>query len=201
MRLADLLADFTTSGISFGTAAGDNLDAKEQEKHDLATFDQGYRAGWDDAVSAVDQEGKRLHSDFAQNLQDLAFTYREAYGHILAAMEPLLTEIADTILPAALHDSLGRHLTDRLLDHARSCGETLVEIAVSPAELSLVEPMVDADTGFPIKVVADGTLMPGQADIRFGDDHEERIDLTEIASEIREAITGFSTETRRTAHG
>lgn len=201
MQLTEFLTDFTTTRE--GRQPSNQIQPSDEalEKRDLETFERGYRDGWDDAMAAVEKEGHRLHSDFSQNLQDLSFTYREAYGQILSAMEPLLTQIATTILPAAFQDSLAHHLTDRLTEHARELGETPVEIAVSPAELALVEPMVDSDLGFPIKVVADGTLAPGQADIRFGDDHEERLDLTEMASEIRDAITGFSMETRRTANG
>ncbi len=201
MQLADLLADFSDGTGPQGSGAGSDGSPEDQDQRDLATFDKGYRDGWEDAMAAMEQEGKRLHSDFAQNLKDLSFTYREAYSHILAAMEPLLTQIATTILPAALQDSLARHLSDRLFEHAKSCGETLVEIAVAPGELALVELLIGDDHGFPVTVVADGTLARGQADIRFSADHEERIDLTEMATEIRDAITGFSLETRRTAHG
>ncbi|QFS84694.1 hypothetical protein FIU97_18190 [Roseivivax sp. THAF40] len=201
MQLIEFLTDFNATS-EIGQASIRSQQSEEAlEKRDLETFDKGYRDGWDDAMAAVEKEGKRLHSDFAQNLQDLSFTYHEAYGQILAGMEPLLTQIANTILPAAFQDSLAHHLTDRLTAHARALGEAPVEIAVSPAELALVEPMVDSDLGFPIKVVADGTLVPGQADIRFGAHQEERLDLTEMASEIRDAITGFSIETRRSAHG
>ncbi|SIS51650.1 flagellar assembly protein FliH [Roseivivax lentus] len=201
MQLTELLTDFARSDGSGPASGTADTGPDAQEQRDLASFDKGYRDGWEDAMAAVEKEGGRLHSDLSQNLRDLSFTYHEAYTHILAAMEPLLTQIATAILPAAFDDSLPRHLLDRLMEHARTSGETLVEIAVSPRELALVEPLVDSDLGFPVTVVADGTLAPGQADIRFSEDREERIDLTEMASEIRDAITGFSTETRRTANG
>ena len=80
----------------------------------LEGFDGGYRAGWDDAIKAQSDDQSRISSDFAQNLQDLSFTYHEACNQVLNAISPLLEEVVVKLLPAALHQTLGLHLAEQL---------------------------------------------------------------------------------------
>ncbi|SFQ04521.1 flagellar assembly protein FliH [Roseivivax halotolerans] len=199
--LSAFFPDFASPAPGLADTTTPRLPPDELEKRDLANFDQGYRSGWDDAVRTMEEENTRIKSDFAQNLQDLSFTYHEAYSHILAAMTPLLDEIVGAILPAALQGTLGAHVAARMGEVAAEIGNLNVRVAVSPTELSLVEPLADNITDFPVEVVADGSLAAGQADIRFSETVEERLDLSEIAEEIRTAIAGFCSDTRRAVNG
>ncbi|SLN57959.1 hypothetical protein ROJ8625_02909 [Roseivivax jejudonensis] len=198
-RLSDLLEDFGRPAPIRASGAG----ASEAEilAREERAYETGYRAGWDDAVRAQADDRERLGSEFAQNLRDLSFTYHEAYGHVLRAMSPLLEEIADTILPAALKDGFAAHLVSELQSRSATLGGLEVTVAVAPEQLPLVEPLVLRDVGFPVALVADASLEEGQADIRLSDS-ESRVDLTDIADTIREAIAGLRTMTEgQLAHG
>lgn len=62
-------------------------------------YEAGYKAGWEDASSAHAAGQAELRAEVARNLQAMSFTYHEARGQILRAIEPLLTDIAASLLP------------------------------------------------------------------------------------------------------
>jgi flagellar assembly protein FliH len=188
-RLAALLPDFSQPVPR--APVGPTLTEAEVDACEARAYEKGYRAGWDDAVASRDADHDRLSADFAQNLKDLSFTYHEAYSHVLRAMTPLLEDIVTTILPAAVDDALAAHVVGELQNQADRLGGMSVKVSVAPEQLPLVEPVVMRDVGFPVELLADGALTPGQADIRLAD-REIRIDLGEIAEGIRTAITEFN---------
>ena len=79
----------------------------KKSKLQLDAFEEGYRAGWDDAIKAQSDDRTRI-SEFAQNLQDLSFTYHEAYSHAINAMTPLLEDIVRSVLPKIAHEAWAR---------------------------------------------------------------------------------------------
>ena len=202
-ELASFLPDFGAAG--FDRSGGSEVDAAALEAREAKAYEQGYRAGWADAVEAQSAEGMRLTTEIAQNLRDLSFTYHEAYSHVLRAMTPLLEDIVDKVVPAVLGDGLAAHVVSELQARAGRLGGMSVTIAVAPEQFPLVEPLVLRDVGFAVDVVADSSVGEGQADIRLADG-EERIDLSDIAEGIREAVAslgsaGAMTNEGRIAHG
>ncbi|ETX15013.1 ABC transporter ATP-binding protein [Roseivivax halodurans JCM 10272] len=201
--LASFMPDF--GAAQSDRTAGPAIDDAVLEAREAKAYEQGYRAGWSDAVDAQSADGKRLTAEVAQNLRDLSFTYHEAYSHVLRAMTPLLEDIVDKVVPAALGDGLAAHVVSELQARAGTLGAMSVTIAVAPEQLPLVEPLVLRDVGFAVDVIADGALSEGQADIRLADS-EERIDLSDIADGIRAAVAtlanaGTLTSEGRFAHG
>lgn len=188
--LADLLPDFSETPSGGAPTEGPGTRAADLEARETAAYEQGYRAGWDDAVAAQAEDGTRLSDDIAQSLRDLSFTYHEAYTHVLRAMAPLLEEIVEKILPPALEDGFAAHVVSELNARSERLGGMNVTLAVAPERLALVEPLIARDVGFPVTLVPDSALGDGQADIRLADG-EDRIDLTEIAEGIRTAIAGL----------
>ncbi|KUF10561.1 hypothetical protein [Pseudoponticoccus marisrubri] len=200
-RLADLLEDFAAPGATApAEAAGPTLDEAEIEGQKLESFENGYRAGWDDAIKSQSEDKSRISSAFGQHLQDLSFTYHEAYSHVMNAMAPLLDEVVCTMLPQIARATLGAHIAEELHGLAREIGQLSVVVAVSPANVEAVAPLIDGQFAFPIELVADDTLAEEQADIRFA--HvEKQIDLGDLQHAIAEAVRGFAHDNRRKAHG
>ena len=198
--LAMFLEDFGTARAAASPPVA-VPDEGALEAARLEGFDGGYRAGWDDAIKAQSDDQSRISSDFAQNLQDLSFTYHEACNQVLNAISPLLEEVVVKLLPAALHQTLGLHLAEQLRAMAADIGRLDVVIAVAPGGREAVAPLIDADFGFPLSLVEDPTLAEGQADIRFGES-ETQVDLGGLAREVTEAVEGFVQDNRRkVAHG
>lgn len=197
--LAEFLEDF---GAAPSLQAGAGLhDEGALEAAKLEGFDGGYRAGWDDAIKAQSDDQQRITSDFAQNLQDLSFTYHEACSQVLNGISPLLEEVVAKLLPACLHETLGLHLVEQLRAMAAEIGRLDVVIAVAPGGAAAVQPLIEMEVGFPLSLVEDPTLAEGQADIRFGES-ETQVDLGGLVREVAEAVQAFVQDNRRkAAHG
>ena len=86
--------------------------AADAEAMKLEAFENGYRAGWEDATGAAASEQGHIAADLAQNLRDLSFTLAEAQVAVLAEMRPLLREIVAKLLPVAAHASLAGRIAD-----------------------------------------------------------------------------------------
>jgi flagellar assembly protein FliH len=198
--LADYLDDF---GEPEQTAVPveQGPDPAEIEARRLEAFEEGYRAGWDDAVKAQADDATKLSSTFAQHLGDLSFTYQEAYASVMGAVAPLMDEMVQKLLPELARQHLGGHIADQLTALARDIGRSDVVIAVAPGRREAVEPLIEGDFAFPVRVVEDDTLGDDQADIRFGET-ERQIDLGDMLNTFTEAVEGFAEENgRKIANG
>lgn len=166
------------------------MSTGDLEEQKLASFEQGYGAGWDDAIAAQDAETTRVRVDLAQNLQDLSFTYAEAHRNMMAALEPLLSDMVGKVLPDLAKASLGPIVVGLLMPAAGSMAAVPVELAVSPATRAIVAPML-ADAGsLPLTLVEDPLLSAGQAFLRFAE-KETRIDLDAVVAAIARAVAAF----------
>ncbi len=198
--LADLLEDFG-SVYPVGPAALSQpvepaFSEAELEGKKLEAFEKGYRAGWDDSVKALSDDRTRISSAFGQHLQDLSFSYHEAYTQVMNAVTPLLDEMVASLLPEMARATLGHHIVEQLQAMSREIGRMEVVIAVAPGKVDAVTPLLEADFGFPIQLMPDDTLSEGQADIRFGQT-ERQIDLSDLIASVTEAVEGFAHDNRR----
>lgn len=194
--LGQLFEDFGTLTPTLAPEDKTEYVEADLEGQRLEAFENGYKAGWDDAIKAQSDEQTRISSGFGQHLQDLSFTYHEACGQVLNAMTPLLDEMVNVLLPGIAKATLGAHIVDKLQDMSREIGTMEVLIAVSPANHEAVSRLLESDFGFPLQVVDDPTLAAEQADIRFGKT-EKQIDLSDLVKSVSEAVEGFAYDNRR----
>lgn len=195
MTIAHLLEDFARSRMPGDEAAPGGLSEEAIEAQRLESFEEGYKAGWDDAVAARDAEAAQISAGIAATLQDLSFTYNEAYAHMVKALEPLLERMVGSMLPALARDALKHHVLDELNALARELGRAEAIVHVAPGEVEALEPLV-AEAGFPIRVAGDPELGEGQARLRFGE-AERQVDLDEVLARVRRAVAAFCHETER----
>ncbi|SNS92509.1 ABC transporter ATP-binding protein [Antarctobacter heliothermus] len=198
--LAALLEDFGSvipGYIALQTAPAEpGITEAELEGQKLEAFEKGYRAGWDDAVKAQSDDRSRISSAFGQHLQDLSFSYHEAYSQVMNAVTPLLDEMIASLLPQIARETLGQHIVEQLQVMSREIGAMEVVIAVNPKRVDAIMPLLDRDVGFPIQITPDDTLAEEQADIRFGQT-ERQIDLSDLIASVAEAVEGFAHDNRR----
>lgn len=169
---------------------GTTLTPDELENVRLAAFDNGYRAGWDDATAALEAEQRTLAADLAQNLRSLTFAYEDASRHVVRSMVPLIREIVEKVLPASARETIGRHVENLIADRAAALVDAPLEIVVSPADEARVTACLPQDTGHSVTVRVEPSLAAGQADLRFGTE-ETALDLVRVAAEITRAIEGL----------
>ena len=168
----------------------DNVTDTVAEEVRLAAYEQGYSAGWDDAVAAQDADLTRLRNELGQNLQDLAFTYHEAHSHVLRTLEPLLRDMVAKVLPAVAREALGQMVVEELRPLVADLTDAPLSIVTHPENVSMIEDLVIAHVKFPAEVRADPTLGPGQAQFRIGPT-ERMIDLDGAIAAIAGAVSGF----------
>lgn len=169
-----------------------SLEQGALEEAKLASYEQGYAAGWEDAAAAQSEDQARLRADIARNLQALGFTYHEARVHVLRSIEPLLTGMVTRLLPATAKAALGPMVHETLLPLADGLAETPITLVLNPASRIAVEAFLAEVDSFPLTVVEESSLGEGQVYLRLGD-AEARINLDAAIAAISAAVRGFFT--------
>lgn len=187
MSLTDRYTDFGKT--AFGVAPADaGPEAAEDAK--LESFEKGYQAGWDDAVAAHTTEQARAAAEVSQTLQELSFTYQEAYSKLALSIKPLMTSLVTTLLPKIAHEAVGLQIMAELETLLDSQRDGAIEITVSPENAAQVEELLADKPAIPFKIATDPTLSAGQIYLRA--DHDERhIDLDGVLSTITDAVEAF----------
>lgn len=165
-------------------------DVGALEEARLAAYEQGYGAGWDDAVSAQSQEQQRLRADLARNLQSLAFTYHEARSHVLRAVEPLFEMVLDRILPDLARRALAPRIVAALRPLVAEAADAPIHLTVAPSARPAVEAALAETPSLPLEIIEEETLGEGQAVLRLGRS-ETRVDLDRAVADITTAVRGF----------
>lgn len=164
-------------------------DAAAEELR-LASFELGYRAGWDDCVRAGETAAAATREAIATQLQSLSFTYHEAHDHILRAIEPLLHEMTARVLPLSARRSLVPTVVDLLKTAATDLARQPVVIAVNPDVRAALQAALPTELDLPLSVVEDSALGEAQARLRLGDT-ERRVDLGGTVAAIGAAIEAY----------
>ncbi len=192
MSIAHLLDDFSAYARD-GRAAMTDV---EREEARLEAFEKGYQAGWDDSIKSQAEDSRRITADLAQNLQDLHFTYDEAFAAVMSALRPLFEQITTAVLPRLSAATLGPRLIDILHDLARSHGRQPIQIVGAPADAAALEAVVEALGDASVDLAEDDMLASGQVHLRFGAT-EHLIDMQEVLRGIEDAISAVFEQDRR----
>lgn len=166
------------------------LDRVALEDEKLASYDTGYRAGWDDANAAQSEDQSQIRAELARNLQSLGFSYQEARSHILKALEPLMLQIVGRLLPEIARETLAPIVLETLMPLAEGLGDAPVTLVLNPASRPAVEAMLEQATGLPMTIQEEPTLGEGQVYIKLGT-AEAQVDLDQATADIAAAVRGF----------
>lgn len=190
--IANLLEDFCVEQPTQSDQA-DPASARDDEL--LDSFEQGYKAGWEDAIRAKAEEKAHVSAALAGNLQELTFTYHDAKTSVLADLGPVLNAVVRTLLPKVAYRSMGERLVEQLLLLAETNSTKDVRISVASTEVVAVSELLPENLAFPVLVTGDAALSPGQAHINFSG-REQQIDLDELLAELEKSIEAFDVHTR-----
>ncbi len=168
------------------------------EEHRLEAYEQGYKAGWDDATAAQIEEQSRVAADFARNLQELSFTYHEARSQILDSLKPLFTEMVSKVLPKLAQETLPQSIVDEVLSAAADRTIAEFEIVISPANRPALERLLEDQTVLDVNIVEEPTMAEGLAYIKFSET-EKQIDLTSVLAGFSQLVEGFFTQQQKVA--
>ena len=166
------------------------VEATAVEEAKVASFEQGYSAGWDDAVAAQQGDQTRIRADLARNLQSLAFTFQDARGHVLQAIRPLILEMVDRLLPEVARETLAPTVLEALTPMADELADAPLTLVLNPAVRGQVEDLIAQATGLPMVIDEEPSLPEGQVYIRFGPT-ETKVDLSQVTADIAIAVRAF----------
>jgi flagellar assembly protein FliH len=169
------------------------------EEAKLAAYDQGYRAGWDDAVQAQMGDQAQISAELARNLKSLSLTFADARAHVLASMEPLLADIVARLLPEMARDTLGPIIMQTLRPMGEQAAQSPIEIIINPSARPALEALLAQGNSTPVTLTPEPSLGDGQAFCRLGES-ETRIDLDGAIAEIASALQGFFQLPERNQH-
>lgn len=193
MAIPHLLPDFESQGARGARISLTDISLEEQR---LESFEQGFKAGWDDALKSQGRDQDKISSEFSHNLQDLSFTYHEAYAQVMKSVDPLLHQIVEKVLPEIARQTIGPHVIEQLLDMAREHATQNVQITVAPTNFGMMEALVSQEVGFPVNVIQEPSLGEGQVYLKF-ESAERQIDMADVLNGISKAITAFSQEIQK----
>lgn len=172
------------------------LQASALEDIRMLAYEQGYTAGWDDAVASQSDDQTRIKADFARNLQSLGFTFQEVRMHVLRAVQPLIYEIVASLLPQMARETLAAVALETLMPLADEMADTPVSIVLNPASRAAVETLLEQATGLPLTIIEEPTLGEGQVYLRLGE-VETRVDLDRAIADIATAVRDFFDHTEK----
>lgn len=167
------------------------LSADEADAERSAAYEQGYSAGWDDAVKAEAEGQSRIGTEFASHLQEMSFSFHEARAHVIEAVQPLLQELADTFLPEVLRDTMGPRLIELIEPMMAKRASQPILITVAPGGADCLTPYLDTRMEGVVQIVEEPTLTEGQAFLRLGQ-VERNVDLADALDQFRRALSALS---------
>lgn len=166
------------------------VEATVVEEAKVASFEQGYSAGWEDAVAAQNGDESRIRADLARNLQSLAFTFQDARSHVLQSVRPLILEMVERLLPEVAREALAPTVVEVLAPMAESLADAPLVLVLNPSVRGAVEDLVARATGLPMVIEEEPSLPEGQVYIRFGPT-ETKVDLSQVTADIAAAVRAF----------
>jgi len=183
-------------------AAQESLGASDSEGRvsdaaRMEIYEEGYQAGWDDAVKTQSEDQKRIGAEFARNLQELSFTFHEARAHVIQSMEPLLTEIVNALLPGLMAESFAQTLLEELRPLIAEAADNPIDLIVGPGCMAILEGPVSDLGNVAIKITEEPSLADGQAYFRIGK-VERQVDLSGALESMRAAMSALFELNERT---
>ena len=183
------------------TAHNPVFDPEDIEDEKLAAFEQGYQAGWDDAVAAQNETLTFVSSGLASSLQNASFEYHELRATLNGTIEAIIQEITTAILPQIAQASLGSHVREQIVALARDMLDCHVEIVVSPLSEAAVQNALADDPPSPFILITDELLAPTQVVLRL-ENKEVELHLERTVTEISTAVAAFfATGQDEVSHG
>ncbi|WP_375698683.1 ABC transporter ATP-binding protein [Pseudophaeobacter sp. TrK17] len=194
MGITHLLEDFSPATFVQQTDFPE-LSEELIEEERAVSYEKGYSAGWDDAVTAKDKETAHISATLTSSLEDLNFTYKEAQAQLIESLDPMFKVLTSAVLPDTMAATFGHHIVDQMTDMAKMHTDQPMSIFVSPGEGTAVRSLLPDSFATPVQVQEDENLAPGQAYLRAGTSERE-INSSGLVESIQDSIEAFTYHVR-----
>ncbi len=192
MSIAHLLEDFT---LQAGGGKLHLLDEDALEEQRLASFEQGYSAGWEDALQAQEQGRKQVSAELAKSLEDMSFTYHEAVTRMTLSLEPMFNSLVNAVLPDTLDRGFAARLVEQLSEMAQEQIGQPMQVFVPKGRAVEVQKMIPPSLSTAVKVIEDPSLEAGQARLQVGVTQRE-VDTDGLLASVAGAFDAYVFEAK-----
>ncbi|RWR29913.1 hypothetical protein D2T31_08395 [Sinirhodobacter populi] len=143
-----------------------SLDAVELEAAQLAAYEKGYAAGWDDCGASKLTEEASLRAEIQKGLQDLIKDHSKLRQEFVDATESLLKVMLEKMMPkirrVSIEEFIIKNLNDILAENENS-----ICLTVHPDMIEVVKSIVSGNTDH-VRILGAASYDAGQVDISFG---------------------------------
>lgn len=202
-----LLEEFASTSVApvadGGGVRAEAEGAAERERVRAAAWEQGYKAGWDDALRSEAQDQNRITAAFARSLQEMTFTYHEARMELIESLEPLVLELVMALFPPLLGDSVAAAVLESVGEMIESGGPAGgLEIVCSPAGCRQLETRLQGRLPADVSFVSEPALADCQVLVRVGN-RESLVDVGAARERVVAAVSAYFDLVReeKRAHG
>lgn len=150
---------------------------------DTTAFDDGYKAGWGDAVAKLDTNNAQLQVALSEALQEFSFSTLEAKTLLLKELHPVLLAIFAKVLP----DIVGQSGPELIVDHIKELlsEQNFISLTVTcnPAETDALDATLQKKGAQEVRVKANAMIDIGAFLVR-ADGVETLLDLGALSAEV-----------------
>jgi flagellar biosynthesis/type III secretory pathway protein FliH len=178
------------------------LDAKQAEKLRETAFEQGYAAGWQDALEYMRNEDAMRRIAAEEALQRISFTYTEAHAGLQGSFLALTEAMLARVLPEAVRLALPACLRDELVELVAQNTLLPVRLRCAPDACATLEPVLASLPDLPVELVPEPSFTDAQVALTLGA-QERMIDLDGLLARMREIFAEAvqRQSDKETAHG
>jgi len=174
-------------------------DGVSLEPEENADFKLGFEAGQANARASDTAALARATEAISATLSDMDFGYTEARVLLLEQIRPLLTQVAEAILPQIAQESFATHLVDVLFADFELATKEPTKITLSPSAIDHVRTALSG-TSENFVFDADANLTEGQALLKNGN-VQIMVDLPALTLDLQNALNGLETLQRSPLNG
>jgi hypothetical protein len=162
-------------------------------------FEEGYGAGWSDALEQMRNEDALRRSAAEEALQAISFSYHEARAAMEVSFVDLAAQIICVILPELARAALPRHVERDLRALASRNFARRLELICAPAVKHILAERAAAIAELEIALVEEPSFSEAQVLLRW-DQTTRMIDLDAVIVALKTAVD-FASDQKDALHG
>lgn len=167
------------------------------EDQKLKSFEDGYNAGWQDAVAAQKDANTFISEHLAQALKDIGLTQREAMEDALSATLGAFSDVVRLFLPSLTAEHIHNIVAEIIQEKKLDLGDLSINLATSAEDFETVSHLLGA-LDARIHISSTSRLAAGQMELSTGVQDLE-IDLREavqrVLAEVNSLLKSLREET------
>lgn len=166
------------------------VSIEEFEDQKLASFENGYSSGWDDAICAHKDGKIVLSKSLKDSIERAELTRKEALNQFSDLFKPLIHEVISKIFPDFSSCILAQHIKEILNASIEDLAKVPVCISVSRPDYESLRSLTSDFLSDDVSLEVDLALDSGQVCIALGQ-AETIVDLAQIFKDVSAAVDAF----------